>query len=103
LFRDFLSSKLRDLRRKKICLKAAHYFSSVQQTEYVASYYLQAGQFNKVVNIVSKVGYDLTDRGKSDTVCSYIERLPTSIINQHPDLLMVYGYALMLNGYPNEA
>lgn len=104
LFRDFLSSKLRDSRRKKeVCLKAAHYFYSIQQTEYAANYYLRAGQYNKAMSIINKIGYDLTDKGKGGTVCSYIEKLPVSIVNQNPDILMVYAYALMLNGYPNEA
>ncbi len=104
LFREFLLSKLRDPKRKKrIFLSAAQYFSKTRQQEYAADYYLEAGYYKEVAKIIRKIGCDLTNRGKSNTVCAYIEKLPMKMVNQEPDLLMVYGYALMLNGYPNEA
>jgi len=103
LYRDFLFSKLPVSRRKQMYLMVARYLFKSGQTEFAANYYLLAGQYNQVVAIMSKIGYNLTDRGKSDTVCSYIEKLPQSIVNHNPDVLMIYGYALMLSGYPHEA
>jgi len=104
LFRDFLFSKLIDSRqKKKIYVKAANYFFKIEQLENAIHYYIEAGHYNRAINIIKKIGNEFTNKGKSETLCSYIDKLPVHMVNQDADLLMVYGYALTFRGYPNEA
>lgn len=104
LFREFLLSKLTDTqRKKKLCLEAARYYEKIQQPEYAIGYYLQAECFAEAAGIITSQGHGLADKGKSNTVCTYIERLPAAIVQGNPGLLMVHGYALMLNGFHNDA
>ena len=104
LFREFLLSKLTDTHKKKnLLLKAAHYFERKQQSEYAVGYFLRAEQFGQAARILNSIGYDLVDKGKSNTVCQYIEQFPAAVVQRNPDVLTVYGYALMLNGFHNEA
>lgn len=104
LFREFLLSKLTDTQRKKtLLLKAAHHFEKRQQPEYAVGYFLRAERFTRAAKVLTYIGYDLADKGKSNTVCRYIEQFPAAMIQSNPDLLMVHGYALMLNGFHNDA
>lgn len=104
LFREFLQSKLTDTQQKKgLLLKAARYFERKRQPEYAVGYFLQAEHFARAAKVLTKIGYDLADKGKSNTVCAYIEQFPAAMIEGNPDLLMVHGYALMLNGFHNDA
>ncbi|MDH4211054.1 MAG: hypothetical protein OEV79_06360 [candidate division WOR-3 bacterium] len=104
LFRDFLLSKWQDVELKKNnLLRAANYFRNKGQTGLAIPYYIEAGRHIQAARLIREAGYEMTNSGKSSTVASHIEMLPKNTLNTDPELLMVYSYAQMSNGYPNEA
>jgi ATP/maltotriose-dependent transcriptional regulator MalT/DNA-binding winged helix-turn-helix (wHTH) protein len=104
LFRDFLLSKWVNFRLKnKALLKAANYFRKTKQTSLALPYYLEAGHYMQTAALLRNIGYEMTNSGKADTVASYIEQLPVKSVKRDAELLMIYSYAQMCQGYPNEA
>ncbi|MGD8979223.1 MAG: tetratricopeptide repeat protein [candidate division WOR-3 bacterium] len=104
LFRDFLLSKWSNTRLKnKALLKAADYFRKIKQTSLALPYYLEARHYKQTAALLRNIGYEMTNSGKADTVASYIEQLPVKSVKRDAELLMVYSYAQMCQGYPNDA
>ena len=104
LFRDFLLSKWSDIHlRSKTLLKAARYFRKKKQSALAIPYYLEAGHFRQTAAVLRNFGYEMTNSGKADTVASYVEQLPVKFVMNDAELLMIYSYAQMCQGYPNEA
>lgn len=104
LFRDFLISKWHDMRlKKKTLLRAANHFHRRGKRALAIPYYVEAEHHKQAASLIQKVGYEMTDSGKSRTVVSFIAKLPKETVNESPELLMVYSYAQMSDGYPNEA
>ncbi len=104
LFREFLTSKLRDMGlRRKTLLRAADHFRGKKQPGLAIPYYLEAGKHLQAARLIRQAGYQMTNSGKSRVVAAHIERLPKNIVNTDPQLLMVYSYAQMSNGCPSEA
>jgi LuxR family maltose regulon positive regulatory protein len=104
LFREFLISKWSDMRaKKKTLLEVANHFRESGLTAYAIPHYLEAEHHKQAASLIREVGYDMTNCGKSSTLVSYITQLPMKIMNNDPELLMIYSYAQMFEGYPNEA
>ena len=104
LFKDFLRSKWRDKTLKRQTLiRAANHYRKHAQAGLAIPYYIDAGKLHKASRLICKAGYHMTNSGKASTVVSHIERLPRNSVIADPELLMVYSYAQMSNGYPNEA
>ncbi|MGB7053996.1 MAG: tetratricopeptide repeat protein, partial [bacterium] len=104
LFRNFLILKWSDIRaKKKTLLKVANHFRKTGQTALAIPHYLEAGHQTQAISLIRKVGYDITNSGNSSTLASYIEELPMKTLNKDAELLMIYSYAQLFNGYPNEA
>ena len=104
LFKDFLSSKWRDeTLKKKALLRAANHFRMHGQPGLAIPYYIDAGKYVQAARLIRRSGYQLTNSGKSSVVTASIARLPKNAVNTDPELLMVYSYAQMSNGYPEDA
>ena len=104
LFKEFLISKWSNSRMKNTALlKAADYFRNTNQTSLAIPYYLEARHYKQTAALLRNVGYNMTNSGKAGIVASYIEQLPVKFVKQDAELLMIYSYALMCQGQPNEA
>jgi LuxR family maltose regulon positive regulatory protein len=104
LFRDFLYSKFTDKKRlSNIFLHAGKYLSRQGKYDEALQYFLLAGVYNKAIAIILKVGSDFVGKGRSSTLCSYIEQIPVIMRNKRPALLMVYTQALIQMGRLSEA
>lgn len=104
LFRDFLLTKHIDTQHKKsLYLKAAQHFRKQEKYEDAFRYYVEAGNFSQGRTMIKSIGYDLVDAGKSATLCSYIDSLPVEMVSASPELLAMYGYALLFRGHPDAA
>ncbi|UCG30538.1 MAG: hypothetical protein JSV53_01285 [candidate division WOR-3 bacterium] len=99
LFRDFLYSKFIDVKRKKsICLRAADFSSAKGEYDEALTFYLQARAYQRMINILIKVGPLYTGQGRSNVLCSYIEQIPVKVRNRDHDLLITYSRALTILG-----
>lgn len=104
LFRDFLLTKHVDTQHKKsLYLKAAQHFRKQEKYEDAFRYYVEAGNFSQARTMIKNIGYHLVDAGKSATLCSYIDNLPGEMVSTSPELLAMYGYALLFQGHPDAA
>ncbi len=104
LFRDFLSSKLTDTNReKKVYRRAGDFYSKEDRLEEAIKFYLQAKQYEKAASIIEKIGSSLIGQGRSGILCSYIEKIPKSLIAQRPSLSMNYAQSLIYGGRSDEA
>ncbi len=104
LYKEFLLSKWdSEQSKRKVVLKTAEYLRKKGHNALATPYYLQARHYKRAASIIRKVGYEMTNNGKSRTVSTYIEKLPPRIVKTDPELLRVYSYAQMFNGYPNDA
>lgn len=95
LFRDFLRSKIIDInRRKRLYRRAGDFCFKNNRLEDAANFYLQAEAYQKAVSVIENIGFDLIWQGRSAFLCSYIEKIPKSILLQQPSLLMNYAESL---------
>ena len=80
LFRDFLSSKLTDpKRRKKLYLRAAEYLVMHNKYDESLKFYSLANAHKKMVGVIGRIGPTFIGQGRSAALCNYIEQMPAAI------------------------
>lgn len=104
LFKDFLSSKIIETdRERKIYRRAGDFYAKEERLEEAIKFYLQAKEHERAASIIEKIGFSLVEQGRSGTLCSYVEKIPKSLIVQRPLLLMNYARSLIYVGRSEEA
>ncbi|MGD8979370.1 MAG: BTAD domain-containing putative transcriptional regulator, partial [candidate division WOR-3 bacterium] len=104
LFRDFLSSKFTDpKRRKRLYLRAGDYLAAHHKYDESLKFYSQADAYKKMAAVIDRTGVTFIGQGRSATLCNYIEQMPAAIRDLDPDLLLVFSQALTLVGRLEDA
>ncbi|MCK4941881.1 hypothetical protein KAS45_07265, partial [candidate division WOR-3 bacterium] len=104
LFRDFLYSKLTNVRRKKsLYTRAGDYFARKKKYDEALRFYSQTDAHNKMASIIAKVGSAFNGQGRSATLCRFVGQIPKNIRNRNIDVMINYAQALMNIGNFDEA
>jgi len=104
LFRDFLYSKLTDdKRRKRLYLRAGDYFAGKHEYDDALNFFSRGNSYEKMMNIVQKVGSNFIIQGRSAALCTYIEQIPMVILDRNPHVLLMHSQALTLIGRLGDA
>jgi LuxR family maltose regulon positive regulatory protein len=99
LFRDFLSSKMTDLgRRRKLYVRAGDYLARRHEYDECLKHYAQANAYRKMARVVQRTGATFIGQGRSAALCKYIEQIPANIRDRDPDLLLIFSQTLTLSG-----
>lgn len=101
LFREFLQDTLRqqdEARFRELTMRAADAYADRQEWERAVSRYLDLQQYDAVVNIIQIAGAEMFNRGRWDTLASWIDALPQQVRSAHPDFLMHRGKIHMERG-----
>ena len=64
---------------KRIYRRAGIFYARGKNLEQALKFFLEAEEYKKVAYIIEKIGRRLTEQGKSNILCSYIEQLPQPI------------------------
>ena len=104
LYRDFLRSKFTDINKeRRIYKRAGNFYHKEQKLEEALKFYLKAAEYKKSASIIEKIGFDITERGRTSVLCSYIEQIPNSLRNRRAELIMTYAQGLIHVGRSDEA
>jgi LuxR family maltose regulon positive regulatory protein len=104
LFRDFLHSKLADVKReKRLYARAGDLYAAKKRYEDAIKYYLQAEEYREAAQLLEARGQDMVHQGRSSILVSFIEQIPKSLRMQRPTLLMNYAIALIYGERSDEA
>ncbi|MEE8347529.1 MAG: tetratricopeptide repeat protein, partial [Dehalococcoidia bacterium] len=91
LFRAFLVSHLRahdPQRFTDLNLKAADMFERERRWEEAVYHLLQAGAWERIVDVTERVGRELFEQGKWDTLADWLEAIPTEELDAQPKLVL---------------
>lgn len=104
LFRDFLSSKLTDMgRRRRLYLRAGNYLAERHEYDESLKFYSQANAHKKMCAIIGRIGAAFIGQGRSAALCKYFEQMPEVIRDRNPNLLVIFSQALTLTGRLQDA
>ncbi len=101
LFHDFLQDTLRNenqARFRELTLRAAQAYAARGEWERAVSRYVALGQFQPVVEITRRLGTQLFDAGRWDTLASWIDALPDQDLADNPAFLLHRGKIHMERG-----
>src|SRR3990170_2149446 len=91
LFRAFLVSRLRagePQRFQELNSRAAAMFERERCWEEAVYHLLQAGDWERVVQITKRVGRELFEQGKWDTLADWLEAIPAEELDSQPKLIL---------------
>ena len=91
LFRAFLVSRLRagePQRFEELNTRAAAMFEREHQWEEAVYHLLQAGDWERVVQVTKRVGRELFEQGKWDTLADWLEAIPAQELDSQPKLVL---------------
>jgi ATP/maltotriose-dependent transcriptional regulator MalT/DNA-binding SARP family transcriptional activator len=91
LFRAFLVSRLRagePQRFQELNALAAAMFEREHSWEEAVYHLLQAGDWERVVQVTKRVGRDLFEQGKWDTLADWLEAIPAEELDSQPKLVL---------------
>jgi len=95
LFKDFLSQKCKketdEHQINAMHLRAGDYFLKTGNYESAIRHYKDINEYRKVAQIVEKIGEDVIEKGKYDTVKNWLSMLPDTLIEKQPNLLFIKG------------
>jgi ATP/maltotriose-dependent transcriptional regulator MalT len=104
LFRDFLRSKINNVEKeRRLYIRAGVFHFKNNRLEEAARFFLQAKEYDRAAISIERIAPGSIWRGRSAFLCSYIEKIPRSVRQQHPSLLMHYAEALIYLGRSDEA
>jgi LuxR family maltose regulon positive regulatory protein len=104
LFRDFLRSKLNNIdKERKLYIRAGAFHFRNNRLEEAARFFIEAKAYDRAAASIEKIAPRSIWRGRSAFLCSYIEKIPKSVRQHHPSLLMHYAEALVYLGRSDEA
>ena len=91
LFRAFLVSHLRAIDPRRFTdlnHRAAAMFEREGKWEEAVYHLLQAGAWERIVDVTEHVGRELFEQGKWDTLADWLEAIPTEELDAQPKLLL---------------
>ena len=91
LFRAFLVSQLRSRdsdRFRELNLKAAALMEKAQEWEEAVYHYIQAGAWERIVQVTDRVGWRMFEEGRWDTLADWLEAVPVEELAQQPRLVL---------------
>ena len=91
LFRAFLISRLRTQepqRFTELNTRAAAMFERERQWEDSVYHLLQAGAWERIVHVTERVGRELFEQGKWDTLADWLESIPPEELDAQPKLVI---------------
>ena len=93
LFQDFLLSQISKNPAKKLALhqRAAAYFEQAGSPEEALHHILEAHQFAQAADQIEKIGANLIESGRLDSLGDWLKRLPSPYQNNRPRLLLLNG------------
>jgi LuxR family transcriptional regulator, maltose regulon positive regulatory protein len=107
LFRDFLQNKLRDESDHESVLRlhldAAELSEKSGDKDEAVRHYLMAEEFGRVCGILNHVGKRLFAEGRFHLLSSYLDKIPSDILNDYPGLRYLQGQLAGLRGKHRQA
>jgi len=106
LFRAFLVSHLRAQepeRFRELNLRAAQLNEEAQEWQEAVYHYLQAGAWAQIVRVTERVGRQLFEGGKWDTLAEWLEAIPPEELAAQPGLLLWKARMLHYLNQPDRA
>ena len=99
LFHDFLRSQLasREERSRACSERAAAYFQAQGDPDEAIYHWISAGQFDNVAATIEAEGEAFLRRGRLDTVATWIDAVPASIVAERPALQRLLGDRVTIN------
>ena len=98
LFAKFLQKQL-DRQGHDICVElhrtAYSWYAASGETIEAANHAMLAGDAKFAAQQIENCTLDLAKNGMTTTVAEWAERLPSEVLDQHPELLLGYTYALI--------
>jgi ATP/maltotriose-dependent transcriptional regulator MalT len=91
LFRAFLVSHLRakdPARFADLNLKAAALMEASEAVEEAVYHYIQAGAWDRIVQVTERVGWRLFEEGRWDTLADWLEAVPAEELAAQPRLIL---------------
>jgi LuxR family maltose regulon positive regulatory protein len=92
LFRDFLFNKLKATLKEKtfrlLCQKTGRCFSIVKDYTTAVDYYLLSEDFAEAAKCLERCCHLLSSSGKFDTFLTLLSRIPSTVLKEHPYLLL---------------
>ena len=105
LFHDFLRSQLasREERSRACSERAAAYFQAQGDPDEAIYHWISAGRFDNVAATIEAEGEAFLRRGRLDTVATWIDAVPASIVAERPALQRLLGDLSRLRSRFDEA
>lgn len=92
LFRDFLQVQTKDESfRKALHLRAADYYQRKEQWEQAIEHYLEGGSPEWAGKAISRIGDDLEEGARFDTLRKWFAQIPREIVLKYPRLFLLLG------------
>ncbi len=105
LFHDFLRARLRQDPEDEQALhrRAAAYFRLAGHREETVYHLLEARDYGAAAELIERIGPELVEQGRYDSLGAWIERLPRDVLSAQPGLHLVLGDVLRLRARFDEA
>lgn len=90
LFRDFLREQLAQDRKSYVAVQeaAAHHYQRTGDEELAIHHFLMAGMYASAASLISSVAEAMLRVSRFDTLVFWIERLPSKVLEDYPELLV---------------
>jgi LuxR family transcriptional regulator, maltose regulon positive regulatory protein len=91
LFRAFLVSHLRSQQPERfheLNIRAAELMERAEQWEEGVYHFIQAGGWERIVQVTDRVGWQMFEEGRWDTLAEWIDAVPDEQLAQHPKLML---------------
>jgi len=103
LFREFLYQQLSPQEARQAHLRAAQCFAERGEETEAVPHLLAAGAFEEAAAILDRLGREMVQAGRLDTLASWIGTLPPEVLEAHPALLVYLGDIARLRSQFNAA
>ena len=91
LFRAFLVSHLRSQqpeRFRELNIRAAELMEKAEHWEEAVYHYIQAGGWERIVQVTDRVGWQMFEEGQWDTLAEWLDAVPDEQLAQQPKLML---------------
>ena len=91
LFRAFLVSHLRSQqpeRFRELNIRGAELMEKAEQWEEAVYHYIQAGGWERIVQVTDRVGWQMFEEGRWDTLAEWLDAVPDEQLAQQPKLML---------------
>jgi LuxR family transcriptional regulator, maltose regulon positive regulatory protein len=91
LFRAFLVSHLRSQQPERfheLNVRAAELMEKDEQWEEAVYHYIQAGRWERIVRVTDKVGWQMFEEGRWDTLAEWLDAVPEEQLARNPKLML---------------